>query len=54
MILENVERELIMDALKSSRGNKAKAARSLGISERIMGLRVKSYKIDPSRFRSPG
>ena len=39
-----VERELIIDALKSSRGNKAKAARELGISERLMGLRVKQVR----------
>lgn len=49
--LENVELELILDALKSSRGNMAKAARGLGISERIMGLRVNRYGIDPKRFR---
>ncbi len=49
--LENVEQELILDALKSSRGNMAKAARGLGISERIMGLRVNRYGIDPKRFR---
>ena len=51
--LDNVERELIIEALKSSRGNRAKAARALGISERIMGLRVTKYEIDPERFRTP-
>ncbi|BEQ14039.1 nif-specific transcriptional activator NifA [Desulfoferula mesophila] len=50
--LENVEKELIADALKNSRGNKALAARNLGISERLMGLRVKRYRIDPRRFRT--
>lgn len=50
--LENVERDLIYDALKASRGNMAKAARSLGVTERIMGLRVKHYAIDPVRFRT--
>jgi len=50
--LGNVERDLILDALKASRGNKAKAARALGISERIMGLRVKKFGIDPRRFRT--
>ncbi len=49
--LENVERELILDALKSARGNMARAARSLGISERIMGLRVQKYGVDRRRFR---
>jgi len=50
--LENVERDLILDALKAARGNKAKAARALGISERIMGLRVKKYGIASRRFRT--
>jgi len=50
--IERVEREMIMDALKSSRGNMALAARTLGLTERIMGLRVKRYEIDPKRFRS--
>ncbi|MBU1155735.1 MAG: sigma-54 dependent transcriptional regulator, partial [Proteobacteria bacterium] len=50
--MENVEKELIADALKNSRGNKALAARNLGISERLMGLRVKRYSIDPQRFRT--
>lgn len=49
--LDSVERELIVDALKSARGNRAKAARALGISERIMGLRVEKYGIDWKRFR---
>ncbi|NQU43371.1 sigma 54-interacting transcriptional regulator [bacterium] len=49
--LENVEREVLTDALKSARGNRAKAARALGISERIMGLRVDKYGIDAKRFR---
>jgi len=50
--LENVERGLILDALKSARGNRARAARELGISERIMGLRVEKYGIDARRFRT--
>jgi Nif-specific regulatory protein len=49
--LAGVERELILEALKSYRGNMAMAARALGISERIMGLRVCKYDIDIWRFR---
>jgi Nif-specific regulatory protein len=52
--LDNLERELLLDALKSGRGNKAKAARLLGLSERLMGLRVRKHGIDPRRFRSGG
>ncbi|MGB2797791.1 MAG: helix-turn-helix domain-containing protein [Phycisphaerae bacterium] len=50
--LEALEREMILDALKSSRGNMVKAARALGISERVMGLRVKRLGIAPKRFRT--
>jgi Nif-specific regulatory protein len=52
--LERFEKELLTDALKSARGNRAKAARVLGISERIMGLRVERYGIDWRRFRGEG
>jgi Nif-specific regulatory protein len=50
--LRRVERDMIIAALKASRGNKARAARALGISERLMGLRVKKYNIDPRVFRT--
>ena len=50
--LDNLEKELIKEALKSARGNRAKAARKLGISERIMGLRVEKYNIDSKKYRT--
>ena len=50
--LDGVEREMIRDALKNHRGNMAAAARELGLTERIIGLRVKKYSIDPLDFRS--
>ena len=50
--VEALERNLIEDALKSSRGNKAKAARALGISERLMGIKVKNLDIDYRRYRT--
>ncbi len=50
--LDKLEDELIRDALKSSRGNRADAARHLGISERIMGLRVDKFGINPRKYRS--
>ncbi len=49
--LAAVEREMIVEALKTHRGIMAKAARQLGLTERIMGLRVKKHAIDPERFR---
>jgi DNA-binding protein Fis len=48
--LNNLEREIILDALKSYRGNQTKAARALGITERLMGLRIKKHGIEPKRF----
>ena len=51
--LDRLEQELILDALKSTRGNMSRAARMLGISERIMGLRIKKHQINPRRFK-PG
>jgi Nif-specific regulatory protein len=50
--LDRIERELLVEALKSSRGNMAMAAASLGITERIMGLRVRKYNVASRRFRS--
>jgi len=41
--LDVLEKELVIDALKLNKGNRAGAARQLGISERIMGLRVEKY-----------
>jgi Nif-specific regulatory protein len=49
--LDELEKELLLDALKSARGNMAKAARSLDLTERVMGLRVRRYGIQPKRFR---
>jgi len=50
--LDNVEHDLIVDALKTARGNMAKAARALGISERLIGLRIVKYGIDRRIFRT--
>ena len=52
-MLESMERELILDSLKSSKGNMAKAARDLGLTERVMGLRARKYHLDPRNFRKP-
>jgi Nif-specific regulatory protein len=49
--LDSVAREMIVEALKNARGNMAKAARDLGVTERIMGLRVNKYHIDPRKYR---
>jgi Nif-specific regulatory protein len=49
--VEAFEKELIQDALKSTRGNRARAARMLDTTERILGYKVKKYAIDCDRFR---
>jgi Nif-specific regulatory protein len=49
--LDAHEKDLVQDALKSARGNRAKAARLLDTTERIIGYAVKKYGIDPSRFK---
>ena len=49
--IEAYERDLISDALKSSRGKIAKAARMLGSTERIIAYKIKKYGIDPKRFK---
>ena len=51
-ILDRVEHDLIVDALKDSNGNMAAAARALGLTERAMGLRVRKHGIQPRTMRT--
>jgi Nif-specific regulatory protein len=50
--VESYEKDLILDALKSARGSKAKAARLLDSTERIIGYKTRKYGITSARFRS--
>jgi Nif-specific regulatory protein len=45
------ESNLIQDALKTTRGNRARAARLLGTTERIINYKIRRYGIDARRFR---
>jgi Nif-specific regulatory protein len=45
------ERDLLADALKTTRGNRAHAARLLDTTERIFNYKVRRYAIDPRRFK---
>jgi len=45
------ESNLIQDALKTTRGNRASAARLLSTTERIISYKIRRYGIDPRRFR---
>lgn len=48
--LAKVEKDLILDALKSSQGNMAEAARLLQTTERIIRYKVRKYGLRPKRF----
>ncbi len=50
-ILGKIEKQVIQDTLLATGGNLVKAAAQLGITERIMGLRIRRYAIDPKRFK---
>jgi Nif-specific regulatory protein len=42
---------MVIDALKSSRGNMRKAAAALETTERIFGYKVKKYGVNPKQYR---
>jgi Nif-specific regulatory protein len=42
---------MIQDALKTTRGNRAKAARLLDTTERVIGYKVGKLGIDAERFK---
>ena len=46
------EKDLIQDALKTTRGNRVKAAMLLDSTERIISYKVKKHHIDCRRFRT--
>jgi Nif-specific regulatory protein len=47
-----VELDLIQDALKTARGNVARAARLLDTTERIVAYKMRKLRIDPRRFKA--
>jgi len=50
--MDAYERDLLQDALKSARGNRAKAARLLRTTDRIFNYKVKRLGIDYKRFKA--
>jgi Nif-specific regulatory protein len=48
--MRNFEKELIIDALKNSRGNMAAAARLLNTTERVVSYSVKKLQINPKSY----
>jgi Nif-specific regulatory protein len=50
--LDSLEYEMIVEALKNAKGNMSKAAQELGLTDRVMGLRVKKFGIDYKIYRT--
>jgi Nif-specific regulatory protein len=46
------EKDLIIDALKTTRGNRSKAASLLRTTERVVNYKARKYEIDVTRFRT--
>ena len=50
-LMKAYEQEVFIEALKNSRGNVAKAARTLGTTTRIMAYRIQKLDINPKQFK---
>jgi Nif-specific regulatory protein len=50
--MDAFEKDALQDALKTARGNRAKAARLLSTTERIFNYRVRKFGIDWKRFKT--
>ena len=51
VILERIEKQIVLETLQSTHGNLTRASVTLGITERMMGIRIRKYEIDPERFK---
>lgn len=50
-LVSNYEKDIICDALKTTKGNKAKAAKLLQTTERILGYKINQYGIDVKKYK---
>jgi Nif-specific regulatory protein len=50
--LNSIENKIIVEALKNASGNISKAAQELGITERVLSLRLKKFSINYRDFRN--
>jgi Nif-specific regulatory protein len=50
-VLDKVEKQMIKETLLASNGNIIQASEILGITERMLGIRIRKYEIDPKRFK---
>ncbi|MDR2139534.1 MAG: sigma 54-interacting transcriptional regulator [Tannerella sp.] len=51
LVLGKVEKQMIIDTLIANKGNIARSALRLGITERIMGLRIRKYGIHAQNYK---
>lgn len=49
-MVENFEKDMIVEALKNAKGVKSRAARELNITNRVMDYKVNKYDIDPHKY----
>ena len=49
-MVENLEKEMIIEALKKNSGQRRKVAQTLGITERILGYKITKYNIYPKQI----
>jgi Nif-specific regulatory protein len=50
-MIERFEKEILIDTLKSSRGNMRQAAKTLETTERIFGYKIRKYAINPKQYK---
>ena len=50
--LDAMEYELLVEAMKTADGNLSSAAKELGLTNRMIGIRAKKYDLDFRKFRS--
>ncbi|HAY22739.1 MAG TPA: sigma-54-dependent Fis family transcriptional regulator, partial [Desulfobacterales bacterium] len=50
--IEHLEKEMIIEALRVSHGNQTQAAEYLDTSLRILGYKIKNYKINPKQYKT--
>jgi Nif-specific regulatory protein len=49
--MDNTEKEMIIEALKETRGNQSQAAQYLDTSLRILNYKIHKYGLDPKQFK---
>ncbi len=52
VVVEKVEKQLIIDSLTNKKGNVLQSAKELGVSNRILGLRILKYNIDVKKYKT--